>query len=297
MTALRDAGIEPVLLKGPAVARWLYAGDPDARPYGDVDLLVAPHDRDRAQTILLELGYEPRGEPMPELDEPHSRWFKRPADNAEVDLHRVLHGMEHVPEERVWRAVGAGTDAIRVAGVEVAIPSEPVRTLHLALHLTPLDRPGSRAWGDLLRGIAQLDRRTWEDAAQVARALGIAGEMGHRLSLVPEGAELGRALGLPSEETDLYAALRVGHAGSYPAGVISLLQLSAKRDARERAAYVREKLLPPADLLRERHAFARRGPLALALVRAQRVAWCVAALPGAVRVWRRERSGTAGERR
>ena len=42
VTALRDAEIESLLLKGPATVRWLYADDPSARLYTDVDLLVPP---------------------------------------------------------------------------------------------------------------------------------------------------------------------------------------------------------------------------------------------------------------
>ena len=34
-------GIQSILLKGPAIARWLY-GDGTPRPYGDADLMVSP---------------------------------------------------------------------------------------------------------------------------------------------------------------------------------------------------------------------------------------------------------------
>jgi hypothetical protein len=47
---LRDAGIEPILLKGWAVAR-LYAHR-TLRPYGDIDLIVRPDDFARARAIL-----------------------------------------------------------------------------------------------------------------------------------------------------------------------------------------------------------------------------------------------------
>jgi hypothetical protein len=43
--ALRAAGVRSIVLKGPSIARWLYA-DGQPRPYGDTDLLVSPADLD-----------------------------------------------------------------------------------------------------------------------------------------------------------------------------------------------------------------------------------------------------------
>ena len=98
---MRAVGIEPVLLKGPVVRQWLYADDPLARTYFDVDLLVGPDDRERAEAVLRELGFT---EPVPALPgewpEHAASWAREP-DGAVVDLHRCLHGTESVPVERV----------------------------------------------------------------------------------------------------------------------------------------------------------------------------------------------------
>ena len=56
VTALRDAGIRPLLLKGPSIAGWLY-GDGAARPYGDSDLLVSPGSYRPAENALRALGF------------------------------------------------------------------------------------------------------------------------------------------------------------------------------------------------------------------------------------------------
>jgi hypothetical protein len=48
--ALGDSGVHAILLKGPALATWLYPGQP--RPYSDVDLLICDLDRD-AQSQLM----------------------------------------------------------------------------------------------------------------------------------------------------------------------------------------------------------------------------------------------------
>lgn len=290
VTLLRAEGIEPLLLKGPVIARWLYAAEPSARPYTDIDLLVSPTDRDRAAATLIAQGYEMQGEPMPSGDEPHARAFERDSDAVAVDLHRVLHGMEHLSAERVWQAVSADVESLHVAGIDVAIPNEVVRTLHLVLHLSPRDGPGSKAWHDLSRGLEIIDRKTWKRAADLARTLGIGDEMGHRLSLVPAAATHLAALQLPSSETGLYAAMRITEAGSQARGVISLLQLAAQPSMRGRAAYIQAKLFPTADVLRDRYAVARRGGAGLVVAQMLRSAACLVALPLAVVDYRRARS-------
>jgi Uncharacterised nucleotidyltransferase len=49
---LREAGIEPVLIKGWSIAR-LYA-EPGLRPYGDIDLIVGPGQKSKAVEALKE---------------------------------------------------------------------------------------------------------------------------------------------------------------------------------------------------------------------------------------------------
>lgn len=51
-----DAAIDVVSLKGPAFSQWLY-GDPCARRFGDLDLLVATAQLDPAVRLLRELGF------------------------------------------------------------------------------------------------------------------------------------------------------------------------------------------------------------------------------------------------
>ena len=54
--ALQRAGVDALLLKGPALEQALYhAGE--QRSYSDVDVLVAPGDRAAARRLLSSLGY------------------------------------------------------------------------------------------------------------------------------------------------------------------------------------------------------------------------------------------------
>lgn len=288
ITALRAGGVEPVLLKGPVIGEWLYPDDPSSRPYVDVDLLVSPEDQPEACAILLALGFEMLDGPMPAGDEPHARAFERISDGAAVDLHRVLHGMEGLSAHRVWQELSDGTGSLRVANVDVAIPSLTVRTLHLALHVSPRNGPGSKAWSDLRRGLEVIDLGTWEKAARLAESLGIAHEFGYRLSLVPEAEQLVRQLRLPRVETSRYAAMRFEQEGG-SGGLVSLLKLDAQTGLRRRLGYAATKLFPSDDVLRQRYRFARRSRAALLLARMWRPMSCAIGLPASLLAWRRHR--------
>lgn len=56
LDAFEEAGVQSLLLKGPALVRLLYAEN-ESRGYSDIDLLVAPTDFEHAREALLALGY------------------------------------------------------------------------------------------------------------------------------------------------------------------------------------------------------------------------------------------------
>ena len=90
--SLGARGVRTILLKGPALADWLYGG-PDQRPYGDVDLLVAPHQFDLAETCLGPLGFSYRlagARPHEQVRHAH-HWMREHPLRAAVDLHRSLY--------------------------------------------------------------------------------------------------------------------------------------------------------------------------------------------------------------
>lgn len=55
--ALRRVDIEPILLKGPSFAAWLYL-DGGVRTYSDTDLLIDPAVAEAANEVLKSLGYK-----------------------------------------------------------------------------------------------------------------------------------------------------------------------------------------------------------------------------------------------
>jgi Uncharacterised nucleotidyltransferase len=104
---LRDAGIEPILMKGWAVAR--HYPQPMLRAYGDIDLLVRPEEYRAARQALGST----------EL----STWW--------VDLHRDLSELEERPVEELFersRAQELHQSAVRVLGPEDSLAL-------LAIHL------------------------------------------------------------------------------------------------------------------------------------------------------------------
>lgn len=283
--ALRAQHIRVLLLKGPAIARWLYPNAPHARPYADADLLVAS-DRIRAAAAVLEsLGYEMHGTPAAPVDEPHARHFYRRTDAAAVDLHRAIHCTEHVDAGLVWNTLASRTQTLAVAGVNVEIPNAAVRALHLALHLGPYDGRESQQWRDLDRAVRVIDAATWSDAAQIARSLGIEADLGARLQRVPAARELVRALALPQDH-DIEPVLPP-RAATGIVGLGSLMRLSTTCNRRSQLRYVQAKLFPPTPFVLARQAKSNSGPLAAAHGRIAWLAHCARHLPRAARAWRR----------
>ncbi len=56
VAALNAAGIEALVLKGTALASLLYAPHPEWRNAMDIDILIAPEDREAAEAVLLQTG-------------------------------------------------------------------------------------------------------------------------------------------------------------------------------------------------------------------------------------------------
>jgi hypothetical protein len=116
-------GIEAIPFKGPVAAQLCY-GDLDARPFGDIDLLVRPAEARGAIEVMARSGYEP----LISLSETQRAAFlrhrteyplQRPARGGIVDLHwELFHRQFCFP-----------LDPDRTRLREVTLASQPVRTL------------------------------------------------------------------------------------------------------------------------------------------------------------------------
>jgi len=279
--ALQAAGLRPVLLKGPAIARWLYADDPTARPYVDVDVLVGPTEIEGARSVLSRLGFVNATEQVADDIETHADEWGRARDGAAVDLHRTLHGCEELSDADVWAAVTAAPERLDVAGVVVEVPGAAFRTLHVVLHVRTTDGPGRQRWSDLSRAVEQVDRMVWEEAAQLARALGVDGEMGTTLRMINPALADDLELVAPAP-----ARLFLRHEGTE---ALSLARLGQLKGVSVKARYIRQKLLPPPAFLRERISLANSGRLGLLCAYPLRLAWCLIRLPAGTWGWLRAR--------
>jgi hypothetical protein len=143
LTALRQAGISVIVLKGWALIPVIYGGDHSQRTYDDIDLLVHPRDAARTEGILRSLGYV--GEP----DEPwpgyvrryrNSRAYQLPDELAyfAVGLHWGLLDTPFYDRRMVVKEFFERAQPLRLAGVDVyglAEEDHAVYTCgHLALH-------------------------------------------------------------------------------------------------------------------------------------------------------------------
>jgi hypothetical protein len=102
LTLLDRAGIEPVLVKGWAIAR-LYP-EPGVRPYGDIDLCVHPKQFDAAKAAL-----------------------SNEANNIQVDLHEGFAKLD----TRSWDELYARSQLLKIDRVEVRVlaPADHLRAL------------------------------------------------------------------------------------------------------------------------------------------------------------------------
>ena len=122
--ALRDEGIDPVALKGFALLSAIYA-DPGARPMGDVDWLIDAAERDRAGSVLRELGFESEPGGSPDADV-----YCAP-EGTTLDLHhrfRLFEGCDLEPLTTLARAPLLDSGSLRVLAPEAMLA-------HLVFHL------------------------------------------------------------------------------------------------------------------------------------------------------------------
>jgi hypothetical protein len=267
-SALEQDGVPVLLLKGPAIGRWLYdsAGE---RLYDDVDLLVRVSELPRAEQTLRREAFRFVH------DDDHGRIWQRGPTN--VDLHRRLAGTT-APADRVFDLLLAGSEWLELPRGAVRVPGPAARALHLALHAAQHGPDSGSPVDDLARGLDRLPDATWEGAADLARATGAVDGFAAGLELVPEGVALRARLGLEPRRRDVHPPVTAG-----------LLHLFATRGARRKLALIRTELAPTRAYLRAHVPLARRGRLGLWVARLSRPFVLLFRLGPALRAARRTR--------
>ena len=192
VAALRAAGVECLVFKGPAYAAVF--GERALRPYRDADLLVQSADVERAETILASLGYVgPSRGAFDGRRAPAGIEHYRVADRAIIDLHVTVHGATVEPE-RVWAALSDQADMRRLYDVDIPVPGPAGVAYIVAAHAAHHGSAAKKPLGDLEVALAAIDEATWQQAAALAEKLGALAFLQEGLRLVPDGAELAARL-------------------------------------------------------------------------------------------------------
>jgi hypothetical protein len=286
--SLQAASVPSIVLKGPGIATWLYAGEAP-RLYRDSDLLLRRGDWERAKAILEGMGFEDDLGPM---DHPRMEsgagypWIRR-RDRASVDLHYTLFGVGADPEG-LWDAVAAETVREVVAGAELSLPSQPARLLHICLHAVQHGGSTEKGWEkpmrDLRQAIAKAPVETWAEALALAERVDAAGSFATGLRFLPEGREIAEQIGAP-EAQGAEAALRLSEVPM----VEGFQELAEAAGARQRLEIVLRELFPTPTFMRWWTPLARRGKLGLATAYLWRPVWLLLHAPRGLLAWRRSR--------
>lgn len=283
-TALGEAGVSCIVVRGPSLTRWLYPAG-RGRNYLDVDLLVAPDCFARAERTLEALGFAHVASMMQRSDDRpvHARTWHREADSAVLDLHRTIIGTR-VPDAVVWDVMRGETEAIDVGGKELEGLSAAATALVVALHAAQHGGRSPQPLDDLRRALERLPRAAWEEASRLAGRLDATESLGVGLRLLPAGGSLADALGLPTTVTP-ESMLR---ADTPPPTALGFEWLTHVPGPRAKACLVAGKLVPDVEFMRAWSPLARH-PAGLVLAYLWRPLWLAWHAPRGFVAWARAR--------
>jgi hypothetical protein len=281
--AFGERGIEYLLLKGAAFARWLY-DDPSERPYRDIDLLVPGDSFEAANGALGEVGFEASctGKHMHERLQHHEIWVRRSPLPAVVELHHTL-ALVPAPPSKVWGRLSRGAGVIEVARAQVAVPSEAACALIVALHAAQHGARDLKHLRDLEQVLRRVEFASWEAAASLARDLDSVAAFATGLRLSRYGRPLADQLGLP---TSAPRVLRL-YANTPPDTAAGIERLVTTPGVRPKLRLLGQKVVPSRTYMHSRYPLARRGRWGLTLAYLLRALRLAGKLPGGVRAWLR----------
>jgi hypothetical protein len=254
VNALDARGVSALLLKGPALSRWLYE-DQSARKYGDIDLLVDPVHFDQAESCLRELGFTSFDSGLQPHDRHHEVWTGPGPYPALLELHRTLYLLSVSPE-RVWKHMRSEAQTLKIAGAEVLSPGFPALALIVALHAAQHGRDAALPLEDLKRAVAIGDVAVWTQAVALARELECLPAFAAGLKLIPEGGELAHRLGIAAEGDTRSLRLM---AATPPPTAIGIEALFTTSGLAPRMRLLKGELMPSAGFMRGTYPLARRG--------------------------------------
>lgn len=274
ITALYEAGIPSILLKGGSFADWYPDG---SRTYRDADIFVPDAEVEATHQLLQGLGYEPQRRVTPPLPE-HALQYEARTPPSSLDLHWRLKGLRAHPET-IWATLSSETASIVVAGQRVTTLNRPARAMHVALHVTQGVEVDAHALDDLERAIEYVPDHAWERATELAEELGGLYAFAWGLRQLPEGEALADRLGLPTPEVNpLFEVDGADAVGQW-----------MRQPWRRQLRWLAFQLAPPPSYVRAWGRIRSIDASSLALLYVRRLGWLLRSISAALRVARRER--------
>jgi Uncharacterised nucleotidyltransferase len=294
--AFDAAGVQAVLLKGPALAQLLYKAD-EHRGYSDVDLLVAPRQLAAAERVLAGLGYANIADRLG-IDDVAGvlnaeTWTRvggteTATAGTMVDMHWQLPGSEASPEA-AWEALTRGCERVELQGRRVPTLAVEGLALHLATHAAHHGPRHEQPIEDLAKGLERWSPDVWRAAGRLAGEIEATEAFGAGLRQIPPGAALAGELGLPATDG---LEWRIAHRAARPRGASRLQAFEEARSLSERAAVLRRSLFPRREWIAWQYHWARGSRLRMV---AARVLHLMRAPMWAARAWRFQRRARRAE--
>lgn len=288
--ALSRAGLRSLVLKGPAIASWLY-DDPADRAYGDIDLLVDPARFAQAESVLGRLGFEPVVGPLDfERDaerDYQNAWSRSGRLAAKVELHRTL-SLAWAAPARVWSVMSEKADQLVVAGQAVEVPSVPGRLVVVVLHALHHGMDVHQAMvdhvmADLVRALSKAKSEDWRAAADLATEIEATDAFAAGLRLDPRGVEVADALGLPTAGSRRLSLRLL----ALPDTTFGFERLFTAGGFLDRVRLMARECVPSRAFMRRWKPIARRGRLGLTVAYVWRPFWLMWKAPSGLLTWRK----------
>jgi hypothetical protein len=272
--SFEEAGIEFVVMKGPALAHTVYP-DPSWRFFGDLDLLVRTADWRQACAVLEDLGLKrDLPEPRHGFDERFGKAcvYRRPS-GPEIDLHRTLvvgpFGL-WIETDRLFES----TSDFRLGNRTLRRLDDTSLLLHACVHASlgwwpPLTVP--------VRDVAQVAHFAhvdWDALAERSARWRLRAVVGHALHYASETLAVplpprASAMMIGSTNRRERRALRTYITDRRALGGTAMSTLLAISGIRAKFAYIRALLLPDREFLtaRGRTSYLGRWRVALRWLR------------------------------
>jgi hypothetical protein len=282
VSVFQAEGIETLVLKGPVLADWLYPGE--VRIYCDSDIMVAPKNRARAESLLEEMGFRSWALRPLSVD-PGGTDFR--LGDKSVDLHSTIPGLFESPEA-IWANISARSERLHVGGIELSVPDRDTVLLHVVIHAGHhANMAACRAFEDLGRAIGCACEEEWLRALELARTYDGVAAFAAGLQTVPDGRELAVGLGVDNVLTHRFC---LRSENDVIAEEITALFTSSMGIGQKLAAVVGE-LFPRPAYMRYWSSLARRGGMGLAAAYIWRPLWALGQIPRAIgTLWRVHRT-------